>query len=145
MSIESQTGVDRFGVSLPEGLLEEFDAMVKEKGYDNRSLAIADIIRGELVEHRQNSGNREIAGSITLVYDHHKSGVQQALTELQHDHPHEVIATLHVHLDHDNCLEVIVLRGKSRRLKKLAAELIAARGVKHGKFTVASIGSDLIA
>jgi CopG family nickel-responsive transcriptional regulator len=82
MSDETQAGVDRFGVSLPEGLLGDFDAMVKQKGYDNRSLAIADMIRAELVEHRQNSGNREIAGSITLVYDHHKSSVQQALTQL---------------------------------------------------------------
>ena len=144
MNDESPAGVDRFGVSLPEGLLEDFDAMVKEKGYDNRSLAIADMIRAELVEHRQHSGNREIAGSVTLVYDHHKSSVQQALTQLQHDHLQEVLATLHVHLDHDNCLEVLVLRGKSKRLKKLAGELIAAKGVKHGKFTVASIGSDLV-
>jgi CopG family nickel-responsive transcriptional regulator len=144
MSDEIQSKVDRFGVSLPDGLLESFDAMVREKGYDNRSLAIADLIRAELVEHGQHTGTKEIAGTITLVYDHHRSDVQRVLTDLQHDHLHEVIATLHVHLDHDNCLEVIVLRGKSRGLKKLADELIAARGVKHGKFTVTSIGSDLV-
>jgi CopG family nickel-responsive transcriptional regulator len=136
--------VDRISVSLPVQLLQELDAMVREKGYDNRSLAIADMIRDELVEHRQDLGDREIAGTITLVYDHHHSNVQSVLTELQHDHLHEVVATLHAHLDHENCLEVVVLRGKAKRIKKLADALIAARGVKHGKLVVTSVGRDLV-
>ena len=137
-------GVDRFSVSLPVKLLKELDAMVREKGYDNRSLAIADMVRDKLVEHRKDLGDREIAGTITLVYDHHRSNVQSVLTSLQHDHLHEVAATLHVHLDHDNCLEVIVLRGKAKPIKKLADALIAARGVKHGKLVVTSVGHDLV-
>jgi len=137
-------GVDRFSVSLPVKLLKELDAMVREKGYDNRSLAIADMVRDKLVEHRKDLGDREIAGTITLVYDHHRSNVQSVLTSLQHDHLHEVAATLHVHLDHDNCLEVIVLRGKAQPIKKLADALIAARGVKHGKLVVTSVGHDLV-
>jgi CopG family nickel-responsive transcriptional regulator len=135
--------VSRFSVSLPRQLLSDLDAMVKQKGYENRSLAIADMVRDGLVDHRQRFGNSEIAGTITLVYDHHRPRVQAVLTDLQHDHHHDIISTLHVHLDHDNCLEVIIVRGKAAMVKKLADELIAAKGVKHGKLTITSIGKDL--
>ena len=84
-----------------------------------------------------------MAGTITLVYDHHHSQVQSVLTSLQHDHLHNVIATLHVHLDHDNCLEVIVDKGKAKMIRRLADVLIAAKGVKHGKLTMTSAGDDL--
>ena len=133
----------RFSVSLPPALLEQLDEMTHEKGYDNRSLAIADMIRAHLVEHRQNTGNEEIAGTITLVYDHHKQHVQAALTDIQHDHHEVIISTVHVHLDHHNCLEVLVVRGKAVLVKRIADELIAAKGVKHGKLTVTSTGKDL--
>ncbi|MBA2242848.1 MAG: nickel-responsive transcriptional regulator NikR [Chthoniobacterales bacterium] len=103
----------RFSVSLPPDLFRELDRMAHEKGYDNRSLAVADMVRDHLVEHRTRSGRGEIAGTITLVYDHHKPHVQESLTSLQHDHPGFIIATLHVHLDHDNCLEVLIARGKT--------------------------------
>ena len=117
--------------------------MVGDKGYTNRSLAIADMIRAHLVEHRQKFGQDEIAGTITLVYDHHKMHVQETLTDIQHDHHDLIISTLHVHLDHHNCLEVLVVRGKAARIKKIADELIAAKGVKHGKLTVTTTGKDL--
>jgi len=117
--------------------------MTREKGYENRSLAVADMIRGQLVEHRQKFGSEEIAGTITLVYDHHKQHVQAALTNIQHDHHEVIIATLHAHLDHDNCLEVIAVRGKAGTIKKIADELIAAKGVKHGKLTVTTTGESL--
>jgi CopG family nickel-responsive transcriptional regulator len=135
--------VTRFSVSLPPKLAEQLDEMTKEKGYDNRSLAIADMIRSHLVEHRQNFGDEEIAGTITLVYDHHKQHVQAALTDIQHDHHTAIISTLHVHLDHHNCLEVLVLRGKAALVKKIADELIAAKGVKHGKLTVTTTGKGM--
>lgn len=135
--------VTRFSVSLPPKLAEQLDEMTAEKGYDNRSLAIADMIRSHLVEHRQNFGNEEIAGTITLVYDHHKQHVQAALTDIQHDHHTAIVSTLHVHLDHDNCLEVLVLRGKAALVKKIADELIAAKGVKHGKLTVTTTGKEM--
>ena len=133
----------RFSVSLPPKLLRQFDEMVADKGYDNRSLAVADMIRDGLVEHRQKYGAGEIAGTITLVYDHHKQHVQAALTDIQHDHHDVIISTLHVHLDHDNCLEVLAVRGKAGTIKKIADELIAAKGVKHGKLTVTTSGKDL--
>ena len=136
-------GVVRFTVSVPAGLAKELDKMAREKGYDNRSLAVADLIRAGLVEHRQNLGNREIAGTITLLYDHHKQHVQATLTDIQHDHHEVIVSTLHVHLDHDNCLEVLVVRGLASRVKKIADELISAKGVKHGKLTVTSTGKDL--
>ena len=109
----------------------------------NRSLGIAAIGRDALVEHRQSAGTSPIAGTITLLYDHHRSHVQEKLTQIQHHHLHQIVSALHVHLDHDNCLEVLVVRGKAAEVKKLADALIAARGVKHGKLTVTSLGSDL--
>jgi CopG family nickel-responsive transcriptional regulator len=95
------------------------------------------------VEHRQKFGTAEIAGTITLVYDHHKQHVQAALTDIQHDHHEVIVSTLHVHLDHDNCLEVLVVRGKADIIKKIADELTTAKGVKHGKLTVTTTGKDL--
>jgi CopG family nickel-responsive transcriptional regulator len=136
-------GVVRFTVSVPQTLAKQLDRMTGEKGYDNRSLAVADMIRDQLVEHRQNYGDRDIAGTITLVYDHHKQHVQAALTDIQHDHHDVILSTLHVHLDHDNCLEVLAVRGKAGIVKKIADELIAAKGVKHGKLTVTTSGKDL--
>jgi CopG family nickel-responsive transcriptional regulator len=135
--------VSRFSISLPPSLLQQFDEMSKEKGYDNRSLAIGDMMRDRLVEHRQKFGNEDIAGTITLVYDHHKQHVQAALTDIQHDHHEVIVSTVHVHLDHDNCLEVLVVRGKAAVVKKIADELISAKGVKHGKLTVTTTGKDL--
>jgi CopG family nickel-responsive transcriptional regulator len=135
--------VTRFSVSLPSALARELDRMTEEKGYVNRSLAIADMIRGQLVEHRQQKGEGEIAGSITLVYDHHRHHLQDLLTDLQHDHREAIVASLHAHLDHDNCLEILAVRGAANRIKKLADEMIAAKGVKHGKLTITSTGKDL--
>lgn len=136
-------GVNRFSVSLPRSLLRDLDEMVREKGYDNRSLAIADMIRDRLVEHRQRLGDREIAGTITLVYDHHKPHLQDLLTRIQHDHHHLILATVHVHLDHDNCLEVLLVRGPGSGVRRIADELIRAKGIKHGKLTITTTGKDL--
>ena len=136
-------GIDRISVSLPSPLIGRFDQMMKEKGYDNRSLAIADMIRAQLVEHAQKFGTEEIAGTITLVYDHHKQHVQATLTDIQHDHHEAIISTMHVHLDHHNCLEVLVVRGHAALIKKIADELIGAKGVKHGKLTVTTTGKGL--
>jgi len=133
----------RFSASLAPQLLRDLDQMTREKGYSNRSLAIADMIRDHLVEHRQKFGNEEIAGTITLVYDHHKQHVQATLTDIQHDHHDVIISTLHVHLDHHNCLEVLVVRGQASQIRKIADELVAAKGVKHGKLTVTTTGKDL--
>jgi CopG family nickel-responsive transcriptional regulator len=138
-----EEGAVRFSISIPAGLGKQLDRMVTEKGYDNRSLAVADMIRAQLVEHQQQFGDKEIAGTITLLYDHHKQHVQAALTDIQHDHHEVIISALHVHLDHENCLEVLAVRGNAAIIKRIADELIAAKGVKHGKLTVTSTGKDL--
>jgi CopG family nickel-responsive transcriptional regulator len=139
----NRRGVVRFSISLPAELARQLEQMTHEKGYVNRSLAVADMVRAQLVEHRQKDDDQDIAGTITLVYDHHKQHVQAALTDIQHDHNEVIISTLHVHLDHHNCLEVLVVRGKAGVVKRIADELIAAKGVKHGKLTVTSSGRDL--
>ena len=136
-------GVARFSVSLNKGLLRQLDKMVGEKGYDNRSLAIADMVRDHLIEHRLQPGGAEAAGTITLVYDHHSGHVQQTLTDIQHDCGPMIISTMHVHLDHHNCLEVLVVRGRASTIKTLADRLIGARGVKHGKLSITTTGKDL--
>jgi CopG family nickel-responsive transcriptional regulator len=143
MKAKSSKGVARFSVSLPAELADQLERMTREKGYDNRSLAVADMIRAHLVEHQQQFGDKEIAGTITLLYDHHKQHVQAALTDIQHDHHVVILAVLHVHLDHHNCMEVLAVRGKAAIVKRIADELIAAKGVKHGKLTVTSTGKDL--
>jgi CopG family transcriptional regulator, nickel-responsive regulator len=143
MKAKDGKGVTRFSISLPVELAKRLERMTEEKGYDNRSLAVADMIRAHLVEHQQQFGDKEIAGTVTLLYDHHKQHVQAALTDIQHDHHDVIIATLHVHLDHYNCLEILAVRGQAAVIKHIADELIAAKGVKHGKLTVTSTGKDL--
>lgn len=136
-------GVARFSVSLKKSLLRDLDKMAREKGYDNRSLAIADMVRDHLVEHRQGFGDVDAAGTITLVYDHHASNVQELLTEIQHRSRAAITSTLHVHLDHHNCLEVLVVRGKAADIKAIADRLIGVKGVKHGKLSLTTTGKDL--
>jgi CopG family nickel-responsive transcriptional regulator len=128
---------------MPSDLVEQLDRMVTEKGHANRSQAVADMVRARLVEHQSQFDKREIAGTITLVYDHHKRNVQGLLTDIQHDHGEVIIATLHVHLDHHNCMEVLAVRGRADTVRHVADQLIAARGVKHGKLTITTTGSEL--
>jgi CopG family nickel-responsive transcriptional regulator len=145
MKAQRPKGVVRFSISLPAELAGQLERMSREKGYDNRSLAVADMIRDHLVEHREQQGAGEIAGTITLVYDHHHHHVQEMLTDLQHDHLECIVSALHVHLDHHNCLEVLVVRGRAPEIKGMADRLIAAKGVKHGKLTITTTGKELAA
>ncbi len=128
----------RFGISIDENLLASFDKLIDAKGYQNRSEAIRDLIRSSLVDLKLESGEEEMVGTVTLVYNHHVRDLADKLTEHQHQHHHEVISSLHVHLDEHNCLEVLVLRGKSSVIKKIADELIGVKGVKHGKLVMTS-------
>jgi len=134
--------LSRFSISMAGDLVGQLDDMVRSKGYANRSQAVAEMVRARLVEHNSQLGNREIAGTITLVYDHHKPHLQAALTDIQHDHHNVIISTLHVHLDHHNCLEVLVVRGKAPVIKKIADELLATKGVIHGKLTITTTGKE---
>lgn len=133
----------RFGVSLDNALLERFDALCKKRGSPNRSEAIRDLIRAALVEARWEEENALVAGTLTMIYNHHKSDLAQRLTEEQHAYHHLIVTSLHVHLDHDNCLEVLVLRGEAGLLRELAHRLLSIKGVKTGRLTLGSAGQDL--
>lgn len=133
----------RFGVSLDEELLESFDALCAVKGYSNRSEAIRDLIRKALVAEEWQQADGQGAGTLTLVYDHHKNDLARRLTQMQHDEHDIIIATLHVHLDHHNCLEVLILKGEAARVRALADKLISCKGVKHGTFSGTTTGQDL--
>jgi CopG family transcriptional regulator, nickel-responsive regulator len=128
--------LDRFGVSMEESLLKRFDRHCGEKGYSNRSEAIRDMIRDQLVEQELQRGDTDAVGTLTLVYDHHQRDLQEKLTHYQHEHFEAIVSTVHVHLDPHLCLEVIILRGRSREIKRLGDSLIAAKGVKHGKLVI---------
>ena len=136
------SSLSRFSVSIPTDLLRQLDAMARAKGYSNRSRALADMVRAQLVEHNAKYGNRQIAGTITLVYDHRKRRLQSALTSAQHSHQDLVISALHVHLDHSNCMEVLALRGSARSIKSFADLLASTKGIKHAKLTLTATGKE---
>jgi len=134
----------RFGISIDERLLTKFDELIETKGYSNRSEAIRDLIRNSLVEEVWGRGNEETVGTVSLVYDHHTRDLADKLTEHQHTHHKEIISALHVHLDAHYCLEVVVLKGKAKNIKRLADELIGTKGVKHGKLMTSTTGKGLM-
>lgn len=133
----------RFGVSLDSDLLDSFDKLCTQRGYDNRSEAIRDLIRATLVEREWEDSDAEQAGTLAMVYDHHTSDLAQRLTEIQHDFHHLILSSLHVHLDHDNCLEVIVLKGPGADIRELGRRILATKGVKYGKLGLATTGKGL--
>lgn len=133
----------RFGISLDSGLLEGFDRLLAKRGYTNRSEAIRDLIRDELVKHQWEAGKEETVGTITIVYSHDTRELTETLTELQHAFHSSIVSTMHIHLDGHNCLEVQVVRGKGSEIKKIADRLIGTRGVKHGKLTLTTTGKGL--
>ncbi|HBG71020.1 MAG: nickel-responsive regulator [Bacteroidetes bacterium GWF2_43_63] len=127
--------VKRFGVSLDEQILTELDHFVDQRKFPNRSQAIRYLISNYLIEEKVD-GNKTVAGSIILVYDHHKRELQNKSTSIQHDFHDIILSVMHVHIDHHNCLETIAVMGKSGKLKALADQLIAIKGVKHGKLVI---------
>lgn len=133
----------RFGVSMDGRLLARFDQLIAEKGYANRSEAIRDLIRDELVEQSWEEDDEEAVGTITLVYNHEVRDLSEKLIDFQHQVHGAVISSLHVHLDKHNCLEVLVVRGKGREIRKVADRLIGTRGVKHGKLVTTTTGRDV--
>ncbi len=128
----------RFGVSMEKKLLSRFDHLIESIGYTTRSEAIRDIVRDRLVEQIVHDGNAEIFGVLTLVYDHHKRELEDRLTDFQHHHFKNIISTTHVHVDHNNCLEVVILRGRARILKIITEHLLSLKGVKHAKLVLTS-------
>jgi len=128
----------RFGVSIDATLLQKFDTFLERAGYGTRSEAFRDLIRARLVEERIANADEDAMGVLTLVYNHHQRDLEEKMTDVQHDAHHHIITTTHVHLDHDNCMEVILLRGKVGTVRSLAAALASFKGVKHSNLSLTS-------
>jgi CopG family nickel-responsive transcriptional regulator len=135
--------VERFSISMNRELLKKFDHQIGQKGYANRSEAIRDLVRNALVEEDWTHEHEKVAATVTLVYDHHTRELAERLAELQHHHGALVVATTHIHLDNDNCLEVVIVRGAAGAVRRLAELLIAQKGVKHGRAVYTTEGRDL--
>jgi len=133
----------RFGIAVDTDLLEAFDVRNRRKGYTNRSEAIRDLIRGALVADEWETAKGEMVGVLSIVYDHHRMDLPKRLTHAQHHHHGMVVATVHVHLDHDHCLEILILRGPCAQVRTFADGMISTRGVKHGEFSMMGKGKRL--
>lgn len=128
--------ITRFGVSIKPELLDKFDKNIKKKGYNNRSEALRDIIRKSIIKEDTIAPNSEVMGTLTMIYDHHEGTLTNKLLDLQHEHHNEILSTTHIHMDHHNCLEVLVLKGKTGEIKKLADNIKALKGIKHGELVI---------
>ena len=126
----------RFGVSIEPDLLSKFDKMIKKEGYSNRSEAIRDIIRKNLIIEKNKDPDAKAIGTLTMIYDHHSGNLTSKLLDLQHDHHSEILTTTHIHIDHHNCLEILVLKGKIGNIQKLADNIKALKGIKHGELVI---------
>lgn len=134
----------RFSIAMPADLLDAFDGQIARRGEGaNRSEAIRDLIRSSLVEEELRTPEAQVIGSLTMIYDHHTGELTRRLDEIQHDYTPEIVSTMHVHLDHHNCLEILALRGKGERVYELADKLLGLRGVKHGELTCAATDQSL--
>ncbi|MEW6685401.1 MAG: nickel-responsive transcriptional regulator NikR [Candidatus Edwardsbacteria bacterium] len=132
----------RVSITLDERLVDQFDKQIKVQKYPTRSKAIGDLIRENLVKNQWIEG-KEVAGAITLVYNHHKRDLQNKLTSQQHDFHKLIVSSQHIHLDHDNCLEIVVVKGNPKEIEKLAYRLKSTKGVKHGSLTMATTGKEI--
>jgi CopG family nickel-responsive transcriptional regulator len=132
----------RFGVSVEKSLLDKFDRLIRGRRYTNRSEALRDLIRQELVRQTW-AKNREVAGAVTFLYDHHQRDLLNRITDIQHDYQKLIISTQHIHLDHDNCLEIVAVRGKAGSIQELTDRLKAIKGVRHCSLSMSSAGRDV--
>jgi CopG family transcriptional regulator, nickel-responsive regulator len=139
---KAMSDLSRTGLSIDRELLVKFDAAIAGKGYQNRSEAIRDLIRDHLVSE-QAGKNQVVVGTLTIIYDHHRPNLTEKLVEAQHHAGGKVLAATHVHLDHRNCLEVVIMKGRSGAIRDLANRILSLRGVKHGQLVVTSTGKDL--
>jgi CopG family transcriptional regulator, nickel-responsive regulator len=132
--------MDRFTISLDENLASAFDELIKERGYATRSEAVRDILRGHL---QRNAEQRDTRGScvanLSYVYNHHERELAERLTSIQHAHHELTVSCMHAHLDHDHCIETIMLKGSVKRVREFADEIIAERGVRHGSLNLISV------
>jgi CopG family nickel-responsive transcriptional regulator len=132
----------RFTISLDEKLLEHFDIFIKQQKYVNRSEAIRDLIRSSLVENEWQA-DKDVVGVISMVYDHHQPKLQEKVTEIQHDYHHQIVSATHIHMDHHNCLEVVIVKGTAGSVNELSDRLRSLRGVRNCKLAMGTTGRDL--
>ena len=128
--------ITRFGVSIEPDLLKKYDKTIKQKGYNNRSEAIRDLVRKNLIKEKNMDPESKAIGTLTMIYDHHTGMLTNKLLDLQHDHHKEILSTTHIHINHHNCLEVLVLKGKTKNIQKLADNIKALKGIKHGELVI---------
>lgn len=136
--------IERTGVSLEKELLAAFDQLIAEDGYTTRSEAIRDMIRERLSRKRVSNPSVQAVGGVFLIYDHHETKLPQKLVDLQHNHLLQIITSTHVHLDHHNCLEVILLKGKVREIEKLANNITCLKGVKLSRMNIMTTAEQLV-
>lgn len=128
--------IKRFGVSIEPDLLKKFDKLIDQEGYENRSEAIRDLIRNSLISTKKHDPESIAMGTLTMIYDHHTGNLTNRLLKIQHNHTQEILTTTHIHLDHDNCLEVLILKGKTKNIQKLADNIKSLKGIKHGELVI---------
>ncbi|HTZ10867.1 MAG TPA: nickel-responsive transcriptional regulator NikR [Candidatus Margulisiibacteriota bacterium] len=137
------SSIARFGVSLDKGLLEKFDKLIESRSYTNRSEAFRDLIRQELVKKEWQDAN-EVTGAVTLIYDHHRRELVNKLLDIQHDFSLCIISAQHIHIDHNNCLEILAVKGSPEKVQRLSDNLKAVKGVKHSTLSMSTTGKDMI-
>ncbi len=135
--------LQRISITIEKALSEKFDELIERKGYSNRSEAVRDLIRKELVAQQWEDGNRNTVGTLTMVYDHSRPELARRLLKHGHDEHDLVKATLHIHLDHDNCLEVMALQGRSKEVRRFSEYALGSKGVKHGQLVMTTMGEGL--
>jgi CopG family nickel-responsive transcriptional regulator len=128
--------IKRFGVSIEPSLLNKFDKLIKNEGYENRSEAIRDLIRNALINIKKQDPKSIAMGTLTIIYDHHTGNLTNKLLKIQHEHTLDILTTTHIHIDHNNCLEVLILKGKTGTIKKLSDSIKSLRGIKHGELVI---------
>ena len=133
----------RFGVSLEEELLQKFDDLIRRRKYTNRSEALRDMIRQELLKQEWEAGG-EVSGAITFIYDHHTRELLSKITDIQHDSQEVIISTQHIHLDHDHCLEIVAVKGRVKKVLKLADSIKAIKGVRHCALSMTGSGEETV-
>ncbi|MEW6102243.1 MAG: nickel-responsive transcriptional regulator NikR [bacterium] len=134
----------RFGISIDKELLTKFDRLLEEKDYPNRSEAIRDLIRESLVKREWMTDEREVGGAVVLVYNHHRRELVNKLTDIQHGEHKLILSSQHIHLDHNNCLEIIAVKGMPKEVERLAFRLKSTKGVKYGSLSMATTGEEIV-
>jgi len=134
--------LSRIGIALDSDLLQRFDRSIEKSGYTNRSEAFRDLIRDRLVRERTAAPDATVVGTVTLIFNHHAHGITEKLTEAQHEHHDLVVSTSHAHLDHDSCLEVLIVHGSAARVEHFADILIGLKGVQHGRLVMSVASLD---